>query len=97
MVDTSPHKPTDFSIEKLCEMFCKVFEQQQTKVTPEILKQSLEPNPVKLSGPENYVSWAHNVHLILNSHDYENLLSYDENKSSGLMLNKSMIKYLCGC
>lgn len=43
-------------------------------VTSEILKYTLEPNPIKLSGPENYVSWAHHCKLILSSHGYECLL-----------------------
>jgi hypothetical protein len=36
--------------------FSKIIE--QPRVNPEIFKYALEPNPVKLSGPENYVSWV---------------------------------------
>jgi hypothetical protein len=43
-------------------------------VTSEILKYTLELNPVKLSGLENYVSWARHYKLILSSHGYECLL-----------------------
>lgn len=72
---SSGEKEACGSIEKLCEIFSKVLEQQQLKVAPEIIKQSIEPNPVKLSGPENYVSWARHVRLILSSHGHENLLA----------------------
>ena len=56
----------DNSIDKLCEIFSKIIE--QPRVNPEIFKYALEPNPVKLSGPENYVSWARQAKLILGSH-----------------------------
>jgi hypothetical protein len=51
---------------------------EQPRVTLEIVKYALEPNLTKLSGPENYASWARYVRLILSSHDYEHLLVSNE-------------------
>jgi len=62
------------------EIFSKLLEQQQLKAVPETVRYALEPNPVKLSGPGNYVSWARHAQLILSSHGYENLLVDDEEK-----------------
>jgi hypothetical protein len=74
MGDTSQQQPMDASVEKLCEIFSKVLEQQQLKAISEIIKQVLEPNLMKLSGPKNYVSWARHAKLILGCHGYESLL-----------------------
>jgi hypothetical protein len=80
-MDSSGGKEADTSIEKLCQVFSKFLEQQQFKVALEIIKQSIEPNPVKLSVLENYVSWVRHVKLIISSHGYENLLTVvDEEK-----------------
>lgn len=68
------------SIDKMYEIFSKLLEQQQLKAVPETVKYALEPNPERLSGPGNYVSWARNARLILSSHGYENLLVDDEEK-----------------
>lgn len=56
----------DKSVEKLCDsmqkMLALLMEQAQAKsgsgVTSEGVKAMLEPNPVKLSGPGDYFSWA---------------------------------------
>jgi hypothetical protein len=72
MGDSSKDTPTDPGMEKMYELFSKLFEQQQLKSTvSESVKYALEPNPVKLSGPSNYVSWARHAQLILSSHGYE--------------------------
>ena len=70
----------DSIVDRLCELFSKMLEQQQAKTAPEIFKQSLEPNPIKLSGPGDYISWAHHAGLILSSHGYESLLVTDEDE-----------------
>lgn len=94
-------KQDNSSIEKLCEIFSKIIE--QPKVTSEIFIYALEPNPVKLSGPENYVSWARQAKLILGSHGYEKLLiatdrEEDKGKIKGVaqILNRLMIECSCG-
>lgn len=94
MEGAGQQKSTDSSLEKLCELFSKMLNQQQVNtISPEVMKQhTLEPNPVKLSGPKNYISWARHAQLILSSHDYESLLT-----RLLLLLNKPMTKYLCGC
>ena len=56
MAETSGEKSVDH-VEKLYEIFSKLMEQPKV-VTSDILKCTLESNPVKLSGPENYVSWS---------------------------------------
>lgn len=53
---------------------------EQHKVL-ETFKYALEPNPIKLIGPENYMSWARHARLILSSHGYENLLVKNESDS----------------
>ena len=59
MADPSKDKAGDSSVDKLYEIFSKMFEQQQQlRVVPEGVKYALEPNPVKLDGPGNYISWA---------------------------------------
>ena len=78
MADQSKDKSGDVSIDKMYEIFSKLLEQQQLKAVPETVRYALEPNPVKLSGPSNYVSWARHAQLILSSHGYENLLVDDE-------------------
>jgi hypothetical protein len=92
MGDTSQQQPMDASVDKLCEIFSKVLEQQQPKAVPEIIKQVLEPNLVKLSDPENYVSSAHHVKLILGSHGYESLLLAvnEEGEKGGEKENKQI-------
>ena len=81
MGDTS----RDSGIEKLCEsmqrMISQLMEQAQTKTssTSEILK-TLEPNPVKLTGPGDFFSWSQNATLILESHGLQKFLKDDEKK-----------------
>ncbi|WVZ80039.1 LOW QUALITY PROTEIN: hypothetical protein U9M48_027554 [Paspalum notatum var. saurae] len=57
---------------------------EQLKTTTEIVKYALEPNPIKLPGPENYVSWARHARLILSSHLYEGLLVSSEGDTKEL-------------
>ncbi|XP_047051518.1 uncharacterized protein LOC124656911 [Lolium rigidum] len=80
MAEQPGDKSGDASIEKMYEIFSKLLEQQQMKAVPETVKYALEPNPVRLSGPGTYVSWARHAQLILSSHGYENLLVDDEDK-----------------
>ncbi|KAM3244064.1 hypothetical protein ACQJBY_055772 [Aegilops geniculata] len=81
MGDTS----RDSGIEKLCEsmqrMISQLMEQAQTKTssTSEILK-TLEPNPVRLTGPGDFFSWSQNATLILESHGLQKFLKDDEKK-----------------
>uniref|UniRef100_A0ACD6A1Z4 Uncharacterized protein n=1 Tax=Avena sativa TaxID=4498 RepID=A0ACD6A1Z4_AVESA len=71
----------DSSIDKMYEIFSKLLEQQQQhKVVPEIVEYALEPNPVRLSGLGNYVSWARHAQLILSSHGYEYLIVDDDDE-----------------
>lgn len=57
MEDPNKEKSGDSSIDKMYEIFSKLFEQQQqSKPVLEITKYTPEPNPVKLSGPVNYIS-----------------------------------------
>lgn len=63
----------DSSVQKLCESMQKVLAQfMETQLkssnTSEGSKIILEQNPVKLSGPGDYFSWARNASLILGSH-----------------------------
>lgn len=75
----------DSGIEKLCEtmqrMIAQLMEQSQTKTsnTSENLK-TLEPNPVRLTGPGNFFSWSRNATLILESHGLQKFLKEDEKK-----------------
>lgn len=83
MAEKNKDKSEDSSMDKMYEIFSKLLEQQQqqqVKVSPEAVKYALEPNPVKLSGPANYVSWARHAQLILSSHGYENFLIGDDEK-----------------
>uniref|UniRef100_A0A0A9CJH7 Uncharacterized protein n=1 Tax=Arundo donax TaxID=35708 RepID=A0A0A9CJH7_ARUDO len=41
MEDVNQQKPENSSIQKLCEIFSKVFEQQQLKTAPEVMKHTL--------------------------------------------------------
>jgi hypothetical protein len=76
----------DSSVDKLCEsmhhMIVKLMEQVKTKTsnTSDVLKITLEPNPVKLTGPGDYFSWARNATLILGAHGLQNFLEEDEKK-----------------
>ena len=102
MADPSKEKPGDSSLDKLYEILSKVFEQQQQqlKVVPEAVKYALEPNPVKLAGPGNYISWARHAQLILSSHGYNDLLSADEGKqlsdTSAKQVNDRVLVWLLG-
>ena len=58
---------------------------EQPKGVSEIVKYALEPNPIKLQGQENYLSWARHARLILSSHEYERLLVPDEDDAKGEM------------
>jgi hypothetical protein len=74
------------SVEKLCEamqrMLVQLMEQTQSKSSNafDSLKIILEPNPVKLSGPGNYFSWARNASLILGAHGLQKYLKEEEGK-----------------
>jgi hypothetical protein len=79
MGDKNRDKMADSSVDKLCEILSKIFEQQQQlQPTTEAFKHTLEPNPIKLSGPGNYISWARHARLILSSHGHDGLLVADE-------------------
>lgn len=80
MTEQSKDKSGDSSIEKMYEIFSKFLEEQQLIAVPGTTKYALEPNPMRLLGPGNYVNWARHAHLILSSHGYENLLADDEEK-----------------
>ena len=56
MAGISGEKKADSSIGKSCEILSKIME--QPKVVSEVAKYALEPNPIKLQGQENYLSWA---------------------------------------
>jgi hypothetical protein len=81
-------KDKDTSVEKLCEamqrMLVQLMEQSQSKSSSasENLKIMLEPNPVRLSGPGDYFSWARNASLILGAHGLQKYLKEDEKKPS---------------
>lgn len=80
MAEQSKDKSGDCSMEKMYEIFSKLLEQQQRNTVPETVIYALEPNPVRLAGPGNYVSWARHAQLILSSHGYADLLVADEEK-----------------
>lgn len=91
----------DSSIDKLCEMLSKLLEQQQQlQPNPEAFKHTLEPNPIKLSGPGNYISWARHARLILSSHGHDDLLTADENVkekgSANKQVNDRVLVWLLG-
>ena len=89
MAGVGGEKEADSSIEKLCEIHSKIIE--QPKVVSEVAKPTLEPNPVKLSGSENYVSWARHCKLILSSHGYDCLLlKSDQEKEEVDITNKQL-------
>lgn len=75
----------DSSVQKLCESMQKVLAQfMETQLkssnTSEGSKIILEQNPVKLSGPGDYFSWARNASLILGSHGLQKFLKEDGEK-----------------
>lgn len=80
---SSGEKEVDSSIGELCKILSKMMEQH--KVIPETYKYAFESNPIKLMGPENYMSWARHARLILSSHGYENLLVKNEGDSKAEM------------
>ena len=65
MGDKIKDKMGDASVDKLCEsmqkLFAQLVEQSQQKSKQTI---TLEPNPVKFSGPHNYFSWSRHATLI---------------------------------
>ena len=81
----------DSSVEKLCEsmqrMLAQLMEQAQVKSSSsdEIHKSVLEPNPVKLTGPGDYFSWARNASLILEAHGLHKYLNEDAKKPGEVM------------
>jgi len=83
MAGISGEKEADASIGKLYEIFSKIME--QPKGVSDIVKHALEPNPIKLQGQENYLSWARHAQLILSSYEYERLLVSDEGDAKGEM------------
>ena len=72
----------DGGVTKLCEtmqqMLRQLMEQSQAKTISgsETLK-TLEPNPVKLTGPDDFFSWSRNALLILESHGLHRFLKED--------------------
>ena len=90
MGDPAKDKTGDNSMDKMYEIFSKLLEQQH-KVVPEVAKYALEPNPVRLSGPGNYVSWARHAQLILSSHGYEDLIVDDDKKKRNNNLSAKQI------
>ena len=79
MGDPSKEKIGDSSVNKMYEIFSKLLEhQQQSKAAPEPVKNTLEPNSVRLSGPGDYISWARHAKLILSTNDYDYLLVGNE-------------------
>lgn len=52
MAEQSKDKSGDSSMEKMYEIFSKLLEQQQRNTVPETVKYALEPNPVRLAGPQ---------------------------------------------
>ncbi|XP_047059994.1 uncharacterized protein LOC124666706 [Lolium rigidum] len=102
MSDTSKDKSADSSIDKMYEVFSKLLEQQQqSRALPEVVNYALETNPVKLSGPSNYISWKRYAQLILSSHGYEYLLADEEGKTesgdtSARQVNDKVLVWLLG-
>ena len=84
----------DSSVEKLCEsmqkMLAQLMEQAQAKSAnvsggvSEAVRVALESNPVKLSGPGDYFSWARNAKLILGAHGLQHFLEEDQKKPEGV-------------
>jgi hypothetical protein len=76
---------SDGGVAKLCEtmqqMLRQLMEQSQAKTSGgfEAVK-TLEPNPVKLTGPSDFFSWSRNAQLILESHGLQKFLGEDEKK-----------------
>ncbi|KAM0831630.1 hypothetical protein ACQ4PT_065408 [Festuca glaucescens] len=79
----------DGGVAKLCEtmqkMLRQLMEQSQamTSGSFEALK-TLEPNPVKLTGPVDFFGWSRNALLILESHGLQKFLKEDEKKAAGV-------------
>ncbi|CAM0881049.1 unnamed protein product [Alopecurus aequalis] len=103
MGDPSKDKTGDSSVDKIYEIFSKLLEQQQQqpKLVPEPLKHTLEPNPVRLSGPSDYISWARHAKLILSANDYDYLLVADEERlqkggTSKKQINDKVLVWLLG-
>ncbi|XP_071678918.1 uncharacterized protein [Lolium perenne] len=101
MGDHNKQKPAESSADKLYEMFSKMFEQQQLNTIPTIFRYALEPNPVKLSGPGNYISWARHAQLILSSHGYIDLLLPNEevdiqSEFSAKQVNDKVLVWMLG-
>ncbi|KAK1561249.1 hypothetical protein QYE76_065312 [Lolium multiflorum] len=102
MSDTSKDKSADPSIDKMYEVISKLLEQQQqSRALPEVVNYALETNPVKLSGPSNYISWKRHAQLILSSHGYEYLLADEEGKTesgdtSARQVNDKVLVWLLG-
>ena len=75
MGDKIKDKMGDASVEKLCEsmqkLIAQLVEQSQQKSKGTI---TLEPNPVRLSGPGNYFSWSRHATLKLGSHGLKHFL-----------------------
>jgi hypothetical protein len=102
MTDSNKDNSGDSSMDRIYEIFNKLFEQQQqVKVFPEAVKYALESNPVRLSGPGNYVSWRRHAQLILSSHGYEYLLADNEENlkssdTSARQINDRVLVWLLG-
>lgn len=91
MGDPAKDKSGDSTMDKMYEIFSKLLEQQQQNKVPEVAKYALEPNPVRLLGPGNYVSWARHAQLILSSHGYEDLIVDDDEKKRNTDISTKQI------
>jgi hypothetical protein len=93
MGDPNKDKIADSSVDKIYEIFSKLLEQlkQQSKLLPEPFKRTLEPNPVKLSSPGDYISWARHAQLVLSANEYDYLLAVDEERLGKGGTNKKQI------
>ena len=79
-----------FECGKLCEsmqrMLAQLMKQAQAKShnVSEAVKVTLESNPVKLTDPGDYFSWACNADLILGAHGLQVFLEEDGKKPSDM-------------
>lgn len=102
MGDPSKEKTGDSSVDKMYEIFSKLLEHQhQSKAAAEPVKHTLEPNPVRLSGPGDYISWARHAKLILSANDYDYLLvgneeSLEKGGAGRKQINDKVLVWLLG-
>lgn len=80
------------------EIFSKLLKHQQAA---EPVKHTLEPNPVRLSGPGDYISWARHAKLILSANEYDYLLvgseeSLEKGGAGRKQINDKVLVWLLG-